>query len=143
LREHSKFPGTKSIGNRGKIIAAIEYEQSLGGNERAIARQALIAGLPIPAKILNAPMLTAEERFYRAAWEDLSTCRPYRGAYIPWTAINDYALRYEFGDFDLLHDIIMRIDIDIVEKRQRKDNAARRRGRHKAKGGLDHDGKEH
>lgn len=46
---------------------------------------------------------------YWEAYNELSTTRTMNGV-IPWTAINDYALRYEISDFEMFSAIIFKIE---------------------------------
>lgn len=64
-----------------------------GESERTIIKQCQQQGLPLPAKIANAPELALGLEFIYTAFWELSTCRPIgmgMGA-IPWSAIYDYA----------------------------------------------------
>lgn len=65
----------------------------------------------------NAPELRADLVVYWEAFQELSTCRGYAGmggvpTEIPWTAINEYAIRHRFaGDaFDDLVSIVRAVD---------------------------------
>ena len=70
-----------------------------------------------PDVFQNAPHLRSDLAVYWRAFEDLNTCRTYAGmaglpAAIPWTAINEYAIRHRFtGEaFDDLVDIVRAVD---------------------------------
>lgn len=65
----------------------------------------------------DAPELRGDLLVYWQAFEELGTCRGYAGMAgvpqpIPWTAINEYAIRHRFaGDaFDDLVDIVRAVD---------------------------------
>jgi hypothetical protein len=73
--------------------------------------------LPPPDTFQNAPELRPDLVCYWKAFDELSTCRTYAGmsglpAAIPWTAINEYAIRHRFtGEaFDDLVEIVRAID---------------------------------
>ncbi len=70
-----------------------------------------------PEVFQNAPDLREDLVVYWQAYDELSTCRGYAGMAgaptpIPWTAINEYAIRHRFaGDaFDDLVDIVRAVD---------------------------------
>lgn len=55
---------------------------------------------PLPKRIANAPeLMLGLELYYDAFW-DLATCRPIGlgAGSIPWSAIRDYALTFEFDE---------------------------------------------
>lgn len=73
--------------------------------------------MPPPDVFQNAPELRPDLEVYWKAYDDLSTCRGYAGMSgvplpIPWTAINEYAIRHRFAgeDFDDLVDIVRAVD---------------------------------
>jgi hypothetical protein len=70
-----------------------------------------------PDVIADAPELREDLHPYWLAYEDLSTCRQYAGLNgvplpIPWTAINEYAIRHRFAGeaFDDLVHIVQVMD---------------------------------
>lgn len=69
-----------------------------------------------PEAIANAPTLKPYLQFYWDAFLELDTCRPLGMSsvgQIPWTAVNEYALRHgitDLDDFDYLLAIIRGID---------------------------------
>lgn len=65
----------------------------------------------------NAPELRPDLHVYWRAYEELSTCRQFAGMTgvplpIPWTALNEYAIRHRFAGeaFDDLVDIVRAVD---------------------------------
>jgi len=66
--------------------------------------------------------------FYYDAFEELSTCRPqsYSLGLIPWTAINDFAKRYnlEREEFDEFSQIIRGLDSFLVKYMRDKEGNA-------------------
>lgn len=81
----------------------------MGQSEQVILRQAKLQKGPIPERILNAPQLEVGLEWYYEAFGKLTTCRSIgMGAGpIPWTAMNDYGIRYgldgeEQDDFEYL-----------------------------------------
>lgn len=80
-------------------------------------RQAYRRGQPPPDVFANAPELAEDLLPYWRAYDELSTCRAYAGMSgvplpIPWTAINEYAIRHRFAGeaFDDLVDIVRAVD---------------------------------
>lgn len=70
------------------------------------------AGRPIPAAILNAPVIGEHEQLYFTGYLELTTCRYYDGGPIPWKEIVDYVERIELGELsDIFVDVIMTTDI--------------------------------
>ena len=95
-----------------------------GAHEAKIVEQAQKLGMPLPEKIENKPVISAGLDFiWRAFWE-LSTDRDFGMAEgpIPWTAMNDYAHRYDiWGDeFDRFVLLIKALDSVYIEKRGRQ-----------------------
>ena len=66
--------------------------------EADLIRQATAQGHPIPERIANKPQLDMGLQLYYSAFFDLTTCRPSGMGIcpIPWTAIREYALTFEF-----------------------------------------------
>jgi hypothetical protein len=65
-------------------------------------------GLPLPKAIASAPQLMLGLELYFDAFFDLSTCRSmgFSMGPIPWSAMRDYALAFEFSEEqaeDLFH----------------------------------------
>jgi len=56
--------------------------------------------MPLPQRIQNAPDLNLGLSLYFTAFWDLDTCRPVGFGYgpIPWSAVRDYALTFEFDE---------------------------------------------
>lgn len=80
-------------------------------------RQSYARGVSPPEVFQNAPALREDLAPFWRAFDELSTCRSYAGMSgvptpIPWTAINEYAIRHRFtGDeFDDLVDIVRAVD---------------------------------
>lgn len=87
-----------------------------------------------PEVFQNAPELRDDLQVYWLAYDELSTCRGYAGMSgvptpIPWTAINEYAIRHRFAGeaFDDLVDIVRAVDdafrSHATEKAQRDGDA--------------------
>lgn len=75
----------------------------------------------------NAPELRADLVPYWEAYSELSTCRDYAGMAgvpgpIPWTAINEYAIRHRFAGeaFDDLVDIVRAVDTAFLKHHAEK-----------------------
>lgn len=88
-----------------------------GGDEAAILQQAYARGIPAPDFAVDAPEMDPSLAPYWAAFQDLGTDRHYAGMAgvpqpIPWTAINQYAIRHRFAGeaFDDLVDIVQAVD---------------------------------
>jgi hypothetical protein len=93
------------------------YTLEQGPHEAEVLRQAYRRGDPPPEVMANAPELQEDLIAFWRAYDELSTCRSFAGmsgvpTSIPWTAINDYALRHNFtGDeFDDLVEIVREVD---------------------------------
>lgn len=84
--------------------------------EANILERAQKRGRAAPEAIANAPTLKAYLQFYWEAFLELDTCRPLGMSsvgQIPWTAVNEYALRHgivDVDDFDYLLTMIRGID---------------------------------
>ncbi|URA06804.1 tail chaperonin [Xanthomonas phage Langgrundblatt2] len=78
----------------------------MGPHEQTIAKQAIRAGQPIPARIANAPELHIGLELFINAFFDLDTERQagYSIGPIPWSKIKEYAFAYSF-DADLTEDL--------------------------------------
>lgn len=78
--------------------------------------------MPYPAAIANAPQLDEGEQFFYDAFDALATCRNYEEAYIPWTAIRDYAdeIELEGEQREDLFTIVRRLDAWFLEWLQAK-----------------------
>ena len=75
-------------------------------------------GHPVPRKIKNKPELLSGLEFYLRAFNELDSCRQIGMAQglIPWSAINDYSLRYNLHneDFDYFSLIIASVDREFL-----------------------------
>jgi len=87
-----------------------------------------------PDFIQDAPELRADLVPFWKAYEELSTCRAYAGmgglpGPIPWTAINEYAIRHRFAGelFDDLVDLVRAVDAAFLKHAAEK---ARQDGEH-------------
>lgn len=69
--------------------------------EADLIRQATSQGHPIPDRIANKPQLDIGLQLYYTAFFNLTTCRPsgFGVCPIPWTAIREYALTFEFDSY--------------------------------------------
>lgn len=78
----------------------------MGPHEQTIAKQAIRAGQPIPARIANAPELHIGLELFINAFFDLDTERQagYSIGPIPWSKIKEYSVAYAF-DEDLTEDL--------------------------------------
>lgn len=84
---------------------------------------AIESGKPIPSNLLNAPDVPPEGLFYLHAFISLCSCRTMGfGSYgsIPWTAMNEYCLRYDVVDFDLFVQIMRNLDSHWLERQASK-----------------------
>lgn len=70
---------------------------NIAPSEKLIIEQARKRKQPIPETIAKAPTLYEGLDLYYDAFTELTSCRQIGNAQgpIPWTAINDYCLRYE------------------------------------------------
>jgi hypothetical protein len=91
----------------------------------------------------NAPELSADLQVYWQAYEELGTCRGYAGMGgaplpIPWTAVNEYAIRHRFAGeaFDDLVEIVRAVDTAYLKHvaRKVKDGDGEPRGVQQADG---------
>jgi len=92
----------------------IEYHREKFEFEETIVSAAIKRGQPIPDGITNAPQLAEFLEIYLVAYYELETCRPVgmEVGMIPWTAINEYALRHciEGFEFDYFVKVIRGVD---------------------------------
>jgi hypothetical protein len=92
--------------------------------DRKIIKQCMRQKRPLPEKITNMPELRLGLELYYVAFWDLSTCRPVGlgiGA-IPWLAIRDYALAFEFDEeqAEYLFYCVRRMDNAFIEFHSKK-----------------------
>jgi hypothetical protein len=73
-----------------------------------IIKAAIDSGKDIPEGILNRPRISAENIFFWDAFTELSTCRG--DGCVPWTAIDQYAKRYDVCD-DLFEELVVMIGV--------------------------------
>lgn len=73
----------------------------MGSKEQSLAKQAMRAGQPLPDRIANAPQLIPGLHLYLNAFFDLDSERSHSFGYsrIPLSAIREYAIAYEFEDY--------------------------------------------
>jgi len=93
-----------------------------------IIAAALERGDPIPPTIMNAPDLDLHLVFVWEAFWELSTCRPVgmTTGSIPWTAINEYAVRYEVNspdEFDRFVKLLYAMDESFFNLMEQQRNA--------------------
>lgn len=69
-------------------------------SEQNIAKQCYAIGQPLPERIANAPVLVMGLELYLQAFFDLDSQRSHGMGLtrIPWTAIRDYAVAFEFDE---------------------------------------------
>ena len=105
------------------------YELEQGKNEKFLLEQAYKQNLPIPAKILNAPVLISGLEFYYKAFLDLCTCRPigFGEGPIPWNAIKMYSDTHKLDEeeFDRLLTLVKLMDIEYLSFRQKQLDKAK------------------
>lgn len=94
-----------------------------GDHEVEVLRQCYKRGDDPPESFQNAPELRQDLQPFWNAYEELATCRSYAGMSgvplpIPWTAIDQYAVRYKFtGEmYEDLVDIIRQVDRAFLER---------------------------
>lgn len=87
-------------------------------------QQCVREGLPVPDAIANAPELRQGLTLYLNAYLELASCRQ-GDAFIPWTAIADYCMAYEFDEetVDETMFIVRHVDSNIQEYRFEKSKA--------------------
>ena len=110
----------------GKLIAVLLYTIEQGEVEQRIIRQCMKMRKPLPKKIQNAPELNLGLELYWDAFWDLSTCRPtgFGAGPIPWLAVRDYSLTFEFDDEqqdDLFH-LIRLMDNEYINHYAKKES---------------------
>lgn len=79
----------------------------MGPHEQTIAKQAVRAGQPIPARIANAPELHIGLELFINAFFDLDSERQagFSVGPIPWSKTREYGEAYKF-DEDLIEDLM-------------------------------------
>lgn len=99
-----------------------------GHVELGIIQQSLKAGRALPSRIANAPHLLPGLDLYYTAFLQLGTCRSVGMGLgpIPWTALNDYALRHGIDDeeFDIFVTLVRRLDAAFLgyqDEKRKKD----------------------
>jgi hypothetical protein len=99
-----------------------------GAHEAKIVEQAQKLKMPLPPTMQNKPELLAGLEFYWRAFWELSTDRDIGMAEgpIPWTAMNQYAARYDVqGDeFDRFVLLIKAMDSVYIERRSAQHKKA-------------------
>jgi hypothetical protein len=95
-----------------------------GPTESFIVDQALKNRQPIPKRIQEAPVLMPGLEFYYETFWTLSTTR-YVGmgeSFIPWTAVNDFSLRYALteDELDVLWNLLRKMDGTYLAFRNKK-----------------------
>lgn len=104
-----------------------------GPTEKFIVEQAQRNKVAIPKAILDAPTLQAGLDFYLKAFFILSSCRQIgmSESRIPWTAANDYSLRYGLSeaDFDALWELISAMDTAYLNHQAKKHDKKEAVGR--------------
>lgn len=107
------------------------YERTQGPVEEAIIRQCIRNNLPYPDKIANAPALREFDIFYFNAYQELCTCRPYEGGFIPWTALRDYGVYcgHDEEQFEDLKNIVYTLDNEMRAEAKAKDKGGDHIGR--------------
>lgn len=77
--------------------------------------------MPVPEHIKNAPVLLTGLDLYYSMFLDLQSCRV-QGGPIPWTAMKDYCIAYEFDDEtteEALH-LVRAVDVAIIDHFEKK-----------------------
>jgi hypothetical protein len=105
----------------------------VGPKEKWLIEQAKRNRMPIPERVMQAPLLIPGLDFYLTAFLTLSSERQVGmgEGRIPWSKTKDYALHYGLDDveFDILWELITRVDGAYLEwqsKRSRKDAAVKK-----------------
>ena len=101
------------------------YELEQGPIEQKIIQDCARRGLPLPARIQNAPELAPGLGIYMRAFYDLDTCRPMgvTEGPIPWTAIErwcDAAKMTEEEERDDVHYLVRRLDNAYLAYKRKK-----------------------
>lgn len=109
-----------------------------GVHEEKLRQIAKATGMPLPDKIKNKPELIHGLEFYWKAFTELTADRNIgmgEGP-IPWTAMNQWAIRYNIrGDeFDRFISIIREVDTAYMELRNKEHKKALGRGSEKSSG---------
>lgn len=94
-----------------------------------VLRQSVRNNQPIPKKIADAPQLLPGLDFFYTGFLELCTCRSvgFGTGPIPWTAVNEYAMRHSLTDeeFDTFSAAIKRLDVVYVQWREDKAKTER------------------
>ena len=85
------------------------------GKDEKLVKAAKENKLPIPAAILNRPILHTHDLLYWECFMDLCTTRQMGGGmgYISWSAVHAWALRHELADtdeFEELRYVVQKMD---------------------------------
>lgn len=119
------------------------YELQQGAHEAKIVEQAQKLGMPLPAVMANKPRLLMGLDFYWRAFWELSTDRDIGMAEgpIPWTAMNQWAIRYnivnyEFDRFVILIKGMDSVYIDHRTKQHKKKLSSASKGGGKSSGSF-------
>ena len=99
----------------------------MGPHEQTIAKQAIRAGQPIPARIANAPELHVGLELFLIAFFDLDTERQagFSIGPIPWSKCREYANAYQF-DEELTEDLmffVKQLDNAHMKRAERESKA--------------------
>ena len=111
----------------------------MGKNEAWLTELAIEEGRPLPKSIIEAPTLDDFTERYYLAFGDLSRARGFTSGGvshpIAFEAIDRYADRFEFYDFDNFYRIISNIDNEYlkqeVKRRASEDRKKKAKGRRK------------
>lgn len=104
-----------------------------GADEQRLIKQCLKMRRPLPKKIQNAPELMLGLELYWNAFWDLSTCRAsgLGAGPIPWLAVRDYALTFEFDEEqqeDLFYLVRLMDNEFLIHHQNKEKKSSQRRG---------------
>jgi len=99
--------------------------------EAIIMQQALRLNAPLPDKIANVPDLNTGLEFYLEVYLDLCSDKNvgFGEGPIPWSAMNEYAKRYNIADeeFERMVSVLRAADAEVLKGKQK--TAERKKGK--------------
>lgn len=81
-------------------------------------------GQDLPKAYQERPIICPFFSWYWESFQELTTCRQVEMGRIPWTSINEYAIRHNISDFEFFLRIIRSMDnifIDCLSKKRERE----------------------
>jgi hypothetical protein len=108
----------------------LQYDLTQGKNQQRILEQVRRNGLPLPAAIENAPVLSPGLQYYYSAYMDLATCRGGMGdGDIPWTAVREYARLEGLNDEDFKRMWTLVKGLDFAYLKHQQEQSKKKHGK--------------